>query len=175
MHLHDRIISQRRDAWVHTINLTDSATFFFIKVSVPSRESERCVFVCYVQWYRFCIFLRYFYWISNCFDSVVFFFSFHFMTISKSQQKQHKRIPLVEQKLCSLQEHLESSTGVLWDSCCSIFSFLTIHADYAYQAYFNKNNIKIYSETIVRNETKLNWNGFCVSNLINILSKCAHI
>ena len=37
-----------------------------------------------------------------------------------------------EQKLHNLREHLESSTGVLLDSCCSIFSFLTIHVDYAY-------------------------------------------
>ena len=77
MHLHDRIISQRRDAWVHTINLTNSATFFLLK-SLYQVGKVTGVYLCAMS---SGIDFAYFYDISIGFRtaSTVWYFFFHFI------------------------------------------------------------------------------------------------
>jgi len=82
MHLHDCIISQRRDAWVHAINLTNSATFFYLCTKSGKWAVCICVLCLVVSILHIStIFLLDFELLRQC---GIFFFSFHFMTISES-------------------------------------------------------------------------------------------
>ena len=64
-HLNDSIISLRGEVWAHKTSLTPP---HLIEVLVPGQESERsCICVFREGANRFCLFLRFFYWILELF------------------------------------------------------------------------------------------------------------
>ena len=89
MHLHDHIISLKRDVWAHKTSLTQP---LFIEVPVPSHESEQSCLLglsifplstrlqnCPDSMLVFVFFIR----LQNCSDSVVVFvFLLDFRTVS---------------------------------------------------------------------------------------------
>ena len=83
--LHDRTISIRGEAWAHKTSLTQP---LFIEVRVPIQEKEQS-YTC-VLWWRFCLFLRFWYLILKLFRQCWMRFVMYYIFRYKWHVHQHR-------------------------------------------------------------------------------------